>query len=142
MLPEPIAVSPMDEPHDALSWDALARLAFQSNWDPQTSIPWDLPIEPATGGWIAILHYFYEGEWQGLEIIQRLMNQAAHRFRAPEMITYYSTQCYDESKHLFAFRTYLERLNAPPAQQKAFDGLVALATSGPLAVERWILATF
>jgi hypothetical protein len=38
-------------------------------------------------GWINILHYFYEGEWQGLEIIQRLMNKAAHLFKNPEMVT-------------------------------------------------------
>jgi hypothetical protein len=58
------------------------------------------------------------------------------------MVTYYSTQCYDESKHLFVFRKYLYKLQSPPAKQKAFDLLVALSTNGPLAVERWILATY
>jgi ribonucleotide reductase beta subunit family protein with ferritin-like domain len=81
-------------------------------------------------------------EWQGLEIIQRLMNKAAHKFKINEMVTYYSTQCFDESKHLFVFRKYLYKLNSPPAKQKAFDPLVWLATSGPMAVERWILATY
>jgi len=93
-------------------------------------------------GWINILHYFYEGEWQGLEIIQRLMNKAAYLFNNPDMVTYYSTQCSDEAKHLFVFRRYLNKLDSPPAKEKVFDPLVWLATSGPMPVERWILGTF
>jgi ribonucleotide reductase beta subunit family protein with ferritin-like domain len=77
-----------------------------------------------------------------LEIIQRLMNKAAHMYKINEMVTYYSTQCCDEAKHLFVFRKYLYKLNSPPAKQKAFDPLVWLSTSGPLPVERWILATY
>ncbi len=58
------------------------------------------------------------------------------------MVTYYSTQCADEAKHLFVFRKYLQKLNSPPAKQKVFDILVWLATSGPMPVERWILGTY
>jgi hypothetical protein len=132
-----------DKP-SAKNWDGLSRMAFAANWDPETAIQWDRPIElgQVKDGWINILHYFYEGEWQGLEIIQRLMNRAAHMFKNPEMVTYYSTQCSDEAKHLFVFRRYLNKLNSPPSRQKAFDPLVWLATSGPLPVERWILGTF
>lgn len=128
----------------AKTWDGLSRAAFATDWNPETAIDWSRPIELGAikEGWLNILQYFYEGEWQGLEIIQRLMNKAAHLFNTPEMVTYYSTQCYDESKHLFVFRTYLHKLNAPPARQKAFDPLVLLATTGPLPVERWILATY
>ncbi len=119
-------------------------MAFAANWDPEGSINWNQPIELGNikEGWINILHYFYEGEWQGLEIIQRLMNKAAHMFKINEMVTYYSTQCCDEAKHLFVFRKYLYKLNSPPAKQKAFDWLVFLSTSGPMPVERWILATY
>jgi hypothetical protein len=129
---------------NAKTWDGLSRLAFATDWNPETAIDWSRPIELGAikEGWINILQYFYEGEWQGLEIIQRLMNKAAHLFDTREMVTYYSTQCYDESKHLFVFRTYLHKLNAPPAKQKVFDPLVFLATRGPLPVERWILATY
>ena len=132
-----------DKPN-AKNWDGLSRMAFAANWDPESAINWDLPIElgQVREGWINILHYFYEGEWQGLEIIQRLMNKASHLFKNPEMVTYYSTQCSDEAKHLFVFRRYLQKLNSPPSKQKAFDLLVWLATSGPMAVERWILGTF
>jgi hypothetical protein len=128
----------------AKTWDGLSRMAFAANWDPEEAINWDLPIElgQVREGWVNILHYFYEGEWQGLEIIQRLMNKAAHIFKNPEMVTYYSTQCSDEAKHLFVFRRYLNKLNSPPSKQKVFDPLVWLATSGPMAVERWILGTF
>ncbi|MCY1022514.1 ferritin-like domain-containing protein [Pyxidicoccus sp. MSG2] len=128
----------------AKTWDGLSRLAFATDWNPETAIDWSRPIELGAikEGWINILQYFYEGEWQGLEIIQRLMNKAAHLFDTSEMVTYYSTQCYDESKHLFVFRTYLHKLNAPPARLKAFDLLVFLATTGPMPVERWILATY
>jgi hypothetical protein len=128
----------------AKTWDGLSRMAFAANWDPDTAINWDRPIELGNikDGWINILHYFYEGEWQGLEIIQRLMNRAAHMFKNPEMVTYYSTQCCDEAKHLFVFKKYLQKLNSPPSRQKAFDPLVWLSTSGPLPVERWILATY
>ncbi|GEJ58972.1 ferritin-like domain-containing protein [Anaeromyxobacter diazotrophicus] len=129
---------------DATSWDGLSRLAFATDWDPERAVDWSRPIAPgaARDSWVTLLHFFYEGEWQGLEIIQRLMNAAAHRFGERGMITYYSTQCYDESKHLFVFRRYLEKLGAPPTRQRAFDLLVELATRGPLPVERWILATW
>jgi P-aminobenzoate N-oxygenase AurF len=129
---------------DATTWDGLSRLAFAADWDPERAIDWSRPVElgAARDAWIEILHQFHEGEWQGLEIIQRLMNRAAHRYRADGMITYYSTQCYDESKHLFVFRRYLAKVGAPPARRRTFDLLVALATRGPLAVERWILATW
>ncbi len=128
----------------AKTWDGLSRMAFAANWDPEAAINWNLPIELGNvrEGWINILHYFYEGEWQGLEIIQRLMNKAAHLFKNPEMVTYYSTQCSDEAKHLFVFRRYLNKLNSPPSKEKVFDPLVWLATSGPMPVERWILGTF
>jgi len=128
----------------ANTWDGLSRMAFAANWDPEGAINWNQPIElgKIKEGWINILHYFYEGEWQGLEIIQRLMNKAAHMFKINEMVTYYSTQCCDEAKHLFVFRKYLYKLNSPPAKQKAFDPLVWLSTSGPMPVERWILATY
>ncbi len=129
---------------NAKTWDGLSRMAFAADWNPETAIDWSHPIELGNikEGWINILHYFYEGEWQGLEIIQRLMNKAAHLYKLNDMVTYYSTQCYDESKHLFVFRKYLYKLNSPPAKQKAFDLLVALSTNGPMAVERWILATY
>ena len=132
------------EKANAKTWDGLSRMAFAANWDPEGAIDWNQPIElgQVREGWINILHYFYEGEWQGLEIIQRLMNKAAHLFGINEMVTYYSTQCYDESKHLFVFRKYLYKLQSPPSKQKAFDPLVFLSTSGPLPVERWILATY
>lgn len=132
------------EKANAKTWDGLSRMAFAANWDPEGSINWNQPIElgKIKEGWINILHYFYEGEWQGLEIIQRLMNKAAHMFKLNEMVTYYSTQCADEAKHLFVFRKYLYKLNSPPAKQKAFDWLVWLSTSGPMPVERWILATY
>lgn len=134
---------PLERP-SARTWEGLSRMAFAANWDPEKSIDWGRPIElgKVREGWINILHYFYEGEWQGLEIIQRLMNKAAHMFKIPEMVTYYSTQCCDEAKHLFVFRRYLEILQSPPARQKVFDPLVWLATSGPMPVERWILGTF
>ncbi len=129
---------------NAKTWDGLSRMAFAADWNPESAIDWNHPIELGgiKEGWINILHYFYEGEWQGLEIIQRLMNKAAHLYKLNDMVTYYSTQCYDESKHLFVFRKYLYKLNSPPAKQKAFDLLVALSTNGPFAVERWILATY
>ncbi len=129
---------------NAKTWDGLSRMAFAADWNPESAIDWNHPIELGSikEGWINILHYFYEGEWQGLEIIQRLMNKAAHQYKLNDMVTYYSTQCYDESKHLFVFRKYLYKLNSPPAKQKAFDFLVALSTNGPMAVERWILATY
>ena len=132
------------EKANAKTWDGLSRMAFAANWDPEGAIDWSKPIElgEVKEGWINILHYFYEGEWQGLEIIQRLMNRAAHMFKINEMVTYYSTQCADEAKHLFVFRKYLHKLNSPPSRQKAFDLIVFLSTSGPLPVERWILATY
>ncbi|HUO58963.1 MAG TPA: ferritin-like domain-containing protein [bacterium] len=132
------------EKANAKTWDGLSRMAFAANWDPEGAINWNQPIELGNikEGWINILHYFYEGEWQGLEIIQRLMNKAAHMFKINEMVTYYSTQCADEAKHLFVFKKYLYKLNSPPAKQKAFDWLVWLSTSGPMPVERWILATY
>ncbi|RKG78930.1 ferritin-like domain-containing protein [Corallococcus exercitus] len=132
------------EKASAKTWDGLSRMAFAADWNPETAIDWSRPIERSAikDGWIQILQYFYEGEWQGLEIIQRLMNKAAHLFDTSEMVTYYSTQCYDESKHLFVFRTYLNKLDSPPAKQRAFDPLVFLATTGPLPVERWLLATY
>jgi ribonucleotide reductase beta subunit family protein with ferritin-like domain len=129
---------------DGKSWDGLARAAFATGWDPEKAIDWDRPLARAdvAEGWITILQFFHEGEWQGLEIIQRLMNRAAHLYEVDEMITYYSTQCYDESKHLFVFRRYLEKVGAAPAKARAFDALVLLATRGPLPVERWILGTY
>ncbi len=132
------------EKPNAKTWDGLSRMAFAADWNPDTAIDWNHPIElgDIKEGWVNILHYFYEGEWQGLEIIQRLMNKAAHLYQLNDMVTYYSTQCYDESKHLFVFRKYLYKLQSPPAKQKVFDLLVALSTNGPLAVERWILATY
>ena len=138
------AKSDILEKANAKTWDGLSRMAFAANWDPEGSINWNQPIELGNikEGWINILHYFYEGEWQGLEIIQRLMNKAAHMFKINEMVTYYSTQCCDEAKHLFVFRKYLYKLNSPPAKQKVFDWLVWLSTSGPMPVERWILATY
>jgi hypothetical protein len=146
---EAVAVNAASKPEilekaNAKTWDGLSRMAFAANWDPEGDIDWNKPIElgKIKEGWINILHYFYEGEWQGLEIIQRLMNKAAHKFKINEMVTYYSTQCADEAKHLFVFRKYLYKLNSPPAKQKAFDPLVWLATSGPMPVERWILATY
>ena len=134
------------EKANAKTWDGLSRMAFAANWDPEGAINWNQPIElgEIKEGWINILHYFYEGEWQGLEIIQRLMNKAAHMFKINEMVTYYSTQCADEAKHLFVFKKYLYRLNSPPAKQRAFDILVWVSTTWvvPMAVERWILATY
>ena len=132
------------EKANAKTWDGLSRMAFAANWDPEGSINWNQPIELGNikEGWINILHYFYEGEWQGLEIIQRLMNKAAHMFKINEMVTYYSTQCADEAKHLFVFRLYLNKLNSPPAKQKAFDWIIFVSTFGPMQVERWILATY
>jgi hypothetical protein len=129
---------------NATTWDGLSRLAFAADWDPETAIDWSRPIElgDARDAWVEILHQFYEGEWQGLEIIQRLMNRAAHQYGLDEMVTYYSTQCYDESKHLFVFRRYLAKIGAPPARRRTFDLLVAISTRGPLAVERWILGTW
>ena len=128
----------------AMTWDGLSRIAFASDWDPEAAIDWSRPVDlgDARDAWVEILQQFYEGEWQGLEIIQRLMNRAAHQYRLDGMITYYSTQCYDESKHLFVFRRYLTKIGAPPARRRTFDLLVALSTRGPLAVERWILATW
>ena len=134
------------EKANAKTWDGLSRMAFAANWDPEDAINWNQPIELGSikEGWINILHYFYEGEWQGLEIIQRLMNKAAHMFKINEMVTYYSTQCADEAKHLFVFKKYLYRLNSPPAKQKAFDFIVWVSTTIliPMRVERWILATY
>lgn len=128
----------------AKTWEGLSQMAFAANWDPERAINWNQPIElgAVREGWVNILHYFYEGEWQGLEIIERLMNKAAHIYKIPEMVTYYSTQCFDEAKHLYVFRRYLQKLNSPPSKQKAFDPLVWLATSGPMPVERWIFGTF
>lgn len=134
------------EKANAKTWDGLSRMAFAANWDPEDAINWAQPIELGgiKEGWINILHYFYEGEWQGLEIIQRLMNKAAHMFKINEMVTYYSTQCADEAKHLFVFKKYLYRLNSPPAKQRAFDFIVWVSTTAliPMSVERWILATY
>jgi len=134
------------EKANAKTWDGLSRMAFAANWDPENAIDWNQPIElgEIKEGWINILHYFYEGEWQGLEIIQRLMNKAAHMFKINEMVTYYSTQCADEAKHLFVFKKYLYRLNSPPAKQRAFDFIVWVSTTSliPMSVERWILATY
>ncbi|HEX7488833.1 MAG TPA: diiron oxygenase [Anaeromyxobacteraceae bacterium] len=129
---------------DATTWDGLSRLAFATDWDPETAIDWSRPVEvgPIRGAWVEILDTFYAGEWQGLEIIQRLMNRASHRLGEPAMVTYYSTQCYDESKHLFVFRRYLEKLGARPSRRRSVDLLVELATRGPLPVERWIVATY
>jgi len=131
---------------NAKTWDGLSRMAFAADWNPETAIDWNHPIELGSikEGWVNILHYFYEGEWQGLEIIQRLMNKAAHLYKLNDMVTYYSTQCYDESKHLFVFRKYLYKLNSPPAKQRAFDLIVFISTWSllPMAVERWILATY
>ena len=112
MAIEPMALA---ERADATTWDGLSRLAFAADWDPEAAIDWSRPIElgEARDAWVEILHQFYEGEWQGLEIIQRLMNRAAHRYGLDEMVTYYSTQCYDESKHLFVFRRYLAKVGAP-----------------------------
>ncbi len=137
------AVSVSDKPN-AKTWDGLSRMAFAANWDPESAIDWSQSIElgKVREGWINILHYFYEGEWQGLEIIERLMNKAAHLYKAPDMVTYYATQCYDEAKHLFVFRKYLNKLDSPPAKEKTFDWLVFLSTWGPMAVQRWILATY
>lgn len=137
------AVSVSDKPN-AKTWDGLSRMAFAANWDPESAIDWSQTIElgKVREGWINILHYFYEGEWQGLEIIERLMNKAAHLYNAPDMVTYYATQCYDEAKHLFVFRKYLNKLDSPPAKEKTFDWLVFLSTWGPMAVQRWILATY
>ena len=134
----------MTDKADGRTWDGLARAAFATDWDPERAIDWARPLARAdvAEGWITILQHFYEGEWQGLEIIQRLMNRAAHRYGEPAMITYYSTQCYDESKHLFVFRRYLEKVGATPGRPRAFDALVFLATRGPWPVERWILATY
>ena len=128
----------------ATTWDGLSRLAFATDWDPETAIDWGRPVEvgPIRDAWVEILDTFYAGEWQGLEIIQRLMNRAAHRFGEPAMVTYYSTQCYDESKHLFVFRRYLEKLGARPSRRHNVDLLVELATRGPLPVERWMIATY
>lgn len=142
--PDAAPAPPSASRMDATTWEGLVTLAFASDWDPLRAIDWSgVPEASAVApGWIAILQLFYEGEWQGLEIIQRLMNGAAHRFRNPEMVTYYSTQCYDESKHLFVFRRYLSALGAPPAARGTFDALVLLATRGPLAIERWILGTY
>lgn len=133
-----------EEKANAKTWDGLSRMAFAANWDPEGAINWKQTIElgAVREGWINILHYFYEGEWQGLEIIERLMNKAAHLYNAPDMVTYYATQCYDEAKHLFVFRKYLNKLNSPPAKEKTFDWLVVLSTWGPMAVQRWILATY
>ncbi len=144
VMPQNQAKPEILEKANAKSWDGLSRMAFAANWDPEADIDWNRPIELGSikEGWVNILHYFYEGEWQGLEIIQRLMNKAAHMFKINEMVTYYSTQCCDEAKHLFVFRKYLYKLNSPPAKEKAFDFLVFLSTSGPMAVERWILATY
>jgi hypothetical protein len=141
MATEPMALT---ERAGATTWDGLSRLAFAADWDPEAAIDWSRPIElgEARDAWVEILHQFYEGEWQGLEIIQRLMNRAAHQYGLAEMVTYYSTQCYDESKHLFVFRRYLAKVGAPPARRRTFDLLVAISTRGPLAVERWILATW
>jgi para-aminobenzoate N-oxygenase AurF len=141
MATEPTALA---ERADATTWDGLSRLAFASDWDPEAAIDWSRPIElgEARDAWVEILHQFYEGEWQGLEIIQRLMNRAAHQYGLDEMVTYYSTQCYDESKHLFVFRRYLAKVGVPPARRRTFDLLVAISTRGPLAVERWILGTW
>src|ERR1700733_12247897 len=110
------------EKANAKTWDGLSRMAFAANWDPEGAIDWSKPIElgEVKEGWINILHYFYEGEWQGLEIIQRLMNRAAHQFKINEMVTYYSTKCADEAKHVFFFSCCLI----------------------PMRVERWILATY
>lgn len=129
---------------DATSWDGLSRLAFATDWDPETAIDWSRPVEvgPIRDAWVEILDTFYAGEWQGLEIIQRLMNRASHRLGEPAMVTYYSTQCYDESKHLFVFRRYLEKLGARPSRRRNVDLLVELATRGPLPIERWIVATY
>jgi hypothetical protein len=129
---------------DATSWDGLSRLAFATDWDPETAIDWSRPVDvgPIREAWVEILDTFYAGEWQGLEIIQRLMNRASHRLGEPAMVTYYSTQCYDESKHLFVFRRYLEKLGALPSRRHSVDVLVELATRGPLPVERWIIATY
>jgi P-aminobenzoate N-oxygenase AurF len=151
MAPKPIP-SPVRQPPppssagraDATSWDGLSRLAFATDWDPETAIDWSRPVEvgPIREAWVEILDTFYAGEWQGLEIIQRLMNRASHRLDEPAMVTYYSTQCYDESKHLFVFRRYLEKLGARPSRRRNVDLLVELATRGPLPVERWIVATY
>ncbi len=145
-LNNPEAKPDILEKANAKTWDGLSRMAFAANWDPEDAINWNQPIELGgiKEGWINILHYFYEGEWQGLEIIQRLMNKAAHMFKVNEMVTYYSTQCADEAKHLFVFKKYLYRLNSPPAKQKAFDFIVWVSTTAliPMAVERWILATY
>lgn len=141
--PEDAAIE-TDVRADATTWDGLSRLAFAASWDPETAIDWTRPVQlgDAREAWVEIVHQFYEGEWQGLEIIQRLMNRAAHQYRLDGMVTYYSTQCFDESKHLHVFRRYLGKLGAPPVRRRTFDLLVALSTRGPLAVERWILATW
>src|SRR5271167_123745 len=83
-----------EERASAKTWDGLSRMAFAANWDPEGAINWNQTIElgHVREGWINILHYFYEGEWQGLEIIERLMNKAAHMYKLPEMVTYYATQ--------------------------------------------------
>ncbi len=135
---------PPSDKADATTWDGLSRIAFATDWDPDRAIDWSSPVDvgPMRDGWVAILHTFYAGEWQGLEIIERLMNRAAHHFAEPAMVTYYATQCYDEAKHLYVFRRYLGALSAPPAPQRSVDLLVELATKGPLQVERWILATW
>lgn len=142
--PDAAPAPPSASRMDATTWEGLVTLAFASDWDPLRAIDWSgVPEASAVApGWIAILQLFYEGEWQGLEIIQRLMNRAAHQYRLDGMVTYYSTQCFDESKHLHVFRRYLAKIGAPPVRRRTFDLLVALSTRGPFAVERWILATW
>jgi len=130
---------------DATTFDGLSRMAFHANWNPDQAVDWTLSpdlAETLAAPWIRILHYFYEGEWQGLQVIERLMDPAAKRYGLPEMTTYYATQCYDEAKHLYVFRKYLERLGSPPEKVKAFDPIMMIATHGPWKVERWILATW
>jgi hypothetical protein len=140
----PAATPHLDGRADATTWDGLSRLAFATDWDPESAIDWTRPVEVGAvkDAWLAILQTFYAGEWQGLEIIERLMNRAAHRYGEKAMVTYYATQCYDEAKHLFVFRRYLDKLGARPVRRPAVDLLVEVATRGPWPVERWILATW
>jgi hypothetical protein len=91
---------------------SLYRNALAAQWDPQTAIPWDAPLEHSDeieDALVQVLTYLVENETAALLVPARFASQTHPHFR--EILQLLAIQAADEARHIevFSRRAQLRR---------------------------------
>ena len=125
----------------------IRRLYLQAasqQWYAPSKVNYESPHgfdEESRRVWAKFHMIFYTLEQMGLNVISNMMVKAVRKLHSEELGYYLAAQCYDESRHVFAIKSYLKKLGEEPRYQKRLHVLGQVASMGLYRVENWLFST-